>query len=463
MSILATVPLAKPAFDRLVVLGAAGDLASRHLLAALAALLAAGELPPALRIVAVDRAPLTGPTYRQLATARLAEHARGTPAAVRATLVRRLEYAQVDVAEHPDLRPVLGEEPVIAYAALPPMTYAPAVRALRAGGMAPTSRLVLEKPFGHDRASAAALSRLAHGLVPERDLYRVDHFLHHQSVRDLLAVRLSGAVLAPGWDGRHVESVEIVWEERGGVAGRVDYYDHTGALVDMVQSHLLQLLALVAMEPAAAPGPQTLRDQKADVLASVRPPDPDEVATRTARGRYSAGTVDGKPQRGYLEEEGVVPARGTETYVCLRLDVDTPRWRGVPFVLRTGKAVGRPRRHVELRLRPAPDDPSAPRAVLGLHLGPDRLALRANAAGRTRLPDLKSVRLGPRPRRPLPASARLLRDVLRGDPTFAVGADENQECWRIVDAVRAGWRVAGAPALREYPAGLPAAGLAAGK
>ncbi len=441
------------AIGRLVLLGAAGDLATRHTLPALASLLAAGELPAALQVVGVGREPLTDTTYRALASAQLDEHSGHVDLAARSALVQRLSYFQADLEERPDLRPALRSAPVIAYLALPPAAYGPAVRALGASGIARGSQLVVEKPFGQDAESARQLSRLVHEVFDETDVFRVDHFLHHQVVQDLLALRLASPLLEPVWDARHVERVDITWEETADVSERADFYDQTGALRDMVQSHLLQLLALVAMDLPASIAARPLRDAKVAVLRSIRSPTADEVAVATSRGRYTAGSVEGRACAGYVETAGVDPSRGTETWAALRLTVDAPRWRGVPFTLRTGKALRRARRQIEVHFRAARPDLSGSGSVLSLQMAPDSVVLDLHAAGPAGLPAVVPLRLSAqRPRQPLPASARLLQDVLAGDPTFAVRDDETEECWRIVDAVLAGWRT-GAPALQDYAAG----------
>ncbi|MDP9436345.1 MAG: glucose-6-phosphate dehydrogenase, partial [Actinomycetota bacterium] len=343
---------------------------------------------------------------------------------------------------------------VVAYLALPAAVYPPAVRALRAAGLAAGSRVVLEKPFGEDAASARELDRTLHAAVPERDVFRVDHFLHHQTVQDLLAARLADPLLARVWDRDGVERVDVVWEETAGVSGRADFYDRTGALRDMVQSHLLQLLALVAMHPPARLEERALRDAKAAALRRVPGLTADQVRTRTARGRYTAGVVAGEARRGYLDEDGVDPGRGTETWACARLEVDDPRWAGVPFVLRAGKALGRARKHVEVRLRPVAGALlAAGPSLLRFEMAPDRVALSLPVAGPDGLPAVEPAQLEvARPRQPLPASARMVLDVLRGDPTFTVRDDEAEQCWRITDAVRAGWRNGDVP-LQDYAAG----------
>ncbi|MBA2445053.1 MAG: glucose-6-phosphate dehydrogenase [Nocardioidaceae bacterium] len=440
--------------DRLVVLGAAGDLAIRHLLPALAHLQSHGGLPAALRVLGVGREPLTSQDYRDLAALQLAEHASGVDSAHRAALINRLDYMQADLERRPDLRQALGTGPIIAYLALPPSVYASAVQALQDGGIAPGSRIVIEKPFGTDLGSARELSRLLHTVVREQDVFRVDHFLYHQAVQDLLALRFANPIFEPLWSCEHLERVEITWEETAGVAGRAEFYDRTGALRDMVQSHLLQILALVAMEAPAALDERCLREEKVAVLRRVNALIPSEVATRTARGRYTAGNVQGQALRGYLQETGVDASRDTETYACLQLTVNVPRWHGVPFVLRTGKALGLPRRHIALHFRAARRGMlPVTHAVLCLEMAPDRLTLELQAVGPSGLPEVEPVLLEvARRRQVMPASARLLRDVLAGDPTLTVRDDEAEQCWRIIDSVLVTWR-AGVPTLQNYAAG----------
>jgi len=440
--------------DRLVVLGAMGDLATRHLLPALVHLLGDGSLPSPLRVLGVGREPLSTHDYRCLATRTLADHVPGLDAGDRAALVGRLDYLQADLDGRPDLTAALRPGPVIAYLALPPAVYAPAVHALKAGGIASGSRIVVEKPFGEDVASARALSRLLHTVVDERDVFRVDHFLYHQTVQDLLALRLANPIFEPLWNQEHVERVEITWEETTGVAGRAGFFDRTGALKDMIQSHLLQVLAIVAMEAPSRLDERSLRDEKVAVLRQISSLTPSEVATRTARGRYTAGAVDGQALCSYVQEPGVDRGRHTETYACLQLSVNAPRWRDVPFVLRAGKALGRPRRRVALHFRTPRGRglPGAP-AVLCLEMAPDRMTLEVQAAGPSGMPEVEPVLLEvARARQPLPASARMLRDVLAGDPTYVVRDDETEECWRIIDSVLTTWR-AGLPVLQNYEAG----------
>ncbi len=443
-----------PVIQRLVVLGAVGDLAIRHLLPALAHLLSRGELPSDFSVRGAGRERMTTRDYRLLAASRLATHASLVEPAARDALVNCLDYVHADFEKEPDLREALGRGSVVAYLALPPSVYPAALLALKSSRIAAGSRIVVEKPFGEDLRSGRELTRLLHAVVAERDVFRVDHFLYHQAVQDLLALRFSSPVFEPLWTGKHIERVDITWEETASVGGRVDFYDRTGALRDMVQSHLLQLLALVAMEPPAAFDERCVRGEKVEVLRHVRSLTPSEVATTTIRGRYTAGNVEGRSVQGYLEEPGVDLSRATETYASLRLAVDLPRWRQVPFILRTGKALGRPRRRIAVHFREARGLalPSGP-AVLYLDMIPDRITLRMQAAGPDGLPEVEPLLLdSARPHQLLPPSARMLRDVLVGDPTLTVRDDEAEQCWRIVDSVLTTWRT-GVPDLQDYPAG----------
>jgi glucose-6-phosphate 1-dehydrogenase len=440
---------------RMVVLGATGDLALRHLLPALVRLVAAGSAPSDLTVAAVSREPMTTSEYRRVLAARLEHHAGTVPLAAREDLLARIEYHAADLERSTSLAAAVGADPVIAYLALPPATYPLAVRALREAGIHPASRIAVEKPFGTDAGSARALTELLHATVPERNVFRVDHFLHHQTVQNLLALRWHNPFVERLWSREHVERVEIVWEETAGVGDRAGFYDGTGALRDMVQSHLLQLVALVAMDLPAELDERHLRDAKADVLRTVRPPCVGDVSRQTVRGRFTAGVVDGAPVRGYAELPGVDPDRDVETYAALRLEVDDERWRGVPFLLRTGKALGQNRRTVTLHLRaPATrGGAAAPAGALQISMLPERIGLRLALCGPDGAWAPAPVELAAEPPPPsLPASGRLLLDLLSGDPARAVRDDEAQECWRVVDAVLAGWREAATP-VREYAAG----------
>jgi glucose-6-phosphate 1-dehydrogenase len=279
-----------------------------------------------------------------------------------------------------------------------------------------------------------------------------------QTVRNLLGLRFANRVFEPIWHAGHVERVEVVWDETVALEGRAGYYDHAGALRDMVQNHLLQLVCLAAMEPPARLDPSQLHDRKVELLRAVQPPPTGQLAARTVRARYSAGRVDGVDVPAYIDEPGVDPARSTETFTEVTLEIDNQRWRGVPFTLRTGKALARRRAEILVHFRPAshptfPDAADAPANLLRFGLDPDRLTLRVNLNGAGdpfRLEQAALERLlGPQD---LPAYGRLLQAVMDGDLTLSIRGDEAEECWGITEPILTAW-AEGAVPLREYPAG----------
>jgi glucose-6-phosphate 1-dehydrogenase len=444
---------------RLVILGAAGDLTFRYLLPGLAQLEAANELAEQLEVVGVARKDTDDSGYREQAAEQLAEHAGGVDEEHRDALVDRLRYVQGDVTDLEVLRKALGDddEPMVAYLALPPSVFADAIDALHEVGLPDGSRLVVEKPFGEDIEHAIALNEKLHACLPEDAIFRIDHFLGHQTVRHLLSLRLANRAVEPIWNATHVERVEIIWDETLALEGRAGYYDGAGALRDMVQNHLLQLLALVAMEPPATLDARDLRDAKVSALRAVRRPSPEAAGDLSRRARYSAGEVEGEPVPAYVDEDGVEPGAGTETFAEVTFFVDTWRWHGVPFVLRTGKALEAGRREVVLHLRPVPQHPFGAEDVqpnvLRFSMEPDRLSLEVEAAAPDADGGIERVALDHEFSPPdLSAYAHLLLDVLEGDPRLSIRSDEAEEAWRVVAPVLAAWEADLAP-LEEYPAG----------
>ncbi|MBO0825529.1 MAG: glucose-6-phosphate dehydrogenase, partial [Actinobacteria bacterium] len=264
---------------RLAVFGATGDLTARYLLPALTALQAAAELPGDFRLIGCGREEWTVPQYRDWAVAQLDRHADHLPAGARQHIVSASSYAPVDVTDPAAVAAAIaGDGPLAAYLALPPAVFPAAVTALHEAGLPHGSRIVLEKPFGTDLDSAVALNRLLGDLVPEQAVFRVDHFLAMTTVQNLLGTRLANRMLEPVWNSAHIDRVEIVWDESLALEGRAGYYDGVGALKDMLQNHLLQLLCLIAMEPPISLSERDLRDRKLDVLRSVRPMAGDDIA-----------------------------------------------------------------------------------------------------------------------------------------------------------------------------------------
>jgi glucose-6-phosphate 1-dehydrogenase len=350
-----------------------------------------------------------------------------------------------------------GDGAAIVYLALPPSVFEDVLRGLSAAGLADGARIVLEKPFGDGVASARRLNALLHDVVPEDAVFRVDHFLGHQTVQNVLGLRFANRLFEAVWDASHIARVDIVWDETLTVEGRAGFYDATGALRDMVQNHLLQILCLVAMEPPLSLHPDDVRDRKVDVLRAIRTPDPADAARHSVRGRYGAGRTDGRDVPAYVDEEGVDADRATETFAEVRLFVDNRRWRDVPFVLRTGKALRADRHHVTLHFRPVPHLPfgDATGAPQHLRLGidPDEIALAvalngpgdpATIEAGTLACELAPAELG--------AYATVLADVLDGDQLLSIRADEAEEAWRIVEPVLEAWG-GGLVPLVDYAAG----------
>ena len=402
----------------LLLLGATGDLATRFLLPALGVLHAAGRLPAGFRVVGAARTQLDDEGMRRLAGDDL-------PADM-------LAYRSVDLSDAASLAAALDgtSEPVAAYLALPPGVFTTTIESLGEVGLQLGSRIIVEKPFGDDVESAHALNVLLEHACS--DAYRVDHVLGMATVRNLVAMRRENPVLERLWNSDNVEQVEILWEETLALEGRAGYYDNTGALKDVLQSHLLQLFALVGTEPPV-PGDADLHERKLDVLRSCR-------VARSRRARYTSGTLaDGREVRAYTEEDGVDPARCTETFAEVTLELETPRWAGTPFVVRTGKALAARRKLVLLRLRGGGE------LEFGIDGPRDVVARLAGVA------DLLELR-APAPAERLPAYAHVLLDVLGGANALSVGAVGAEEAWRVVAPVVAAWE-AGAIPIEEYAAG----------
>jgi glucose-6-phosphate 1-dehydrogenase len=321
----------------------------------------------------------------------------------------------------------------------------------------PGTRLVLEKPFGTDAATARSLNDLLVQLVPEDQIHRVDHFLGKSTVLNILGLRFANRVLEPVLNAEHVAAVDIVFNESLALEGRAGYYDGAGALVDMIQSHLLQVLALLAMDAPPAVDAREIRDRKAAVLRATRVW-ADDPAAYSRRARYTAGDIGGRHLPAYADEPGVDPGRKTETLAEIVVAVDTWRWAGVPFRLRSGKALSDSRKEAVITFKPPqriPDGLSGPERPdrLRIGFGPDQLRIDMNINGPADPFVLDQVTLeadfGPGE---LPPYGEVLRGVLNDDPTLSVRGDTAEECWRIVAPVLAAWRRDDVP-LREYPVG----------
>jgi glucose-6-phosphate 1-dehydrogenase len=428
---------------RLLLLGATGDLAGRFVLPALAWLAAAGHLPDELHVVGAAAQDWDDATFRAHVTDRWDAHAGDLPDDVRRDLPARLGYSRFDPADPATVAAAVGalagDGPVAAYLALPPALFPPTLEALGAARLPAGSRIAVEKPFGSDLGSAVALNALlARVTEEEASAARIDHFLGMPVVSGLLDLRADGGALEPVWNGAHVARVDVVWEETLGLEGRADFYDRTGAVRDVLQNHLLQVLVLLAMDLPAGGSDDDLHAAKLELLRALRVDSPGDLAAATRRARYTAGTLPGpggdRAVPDYTAEDGVDPARGTETLAEVAFRVDTPRWAGTRFVLRTGKALGTARKGIAVRFRTAA--PACPQRV-----APDRLWLDLEASGPP----------GGAPGE-LTAYREVLTDVLTGRSRTSVGREEAEEAWRVVQPVLDGW-AAGAVPLLEYTAG----------
>ncbi len=443
--------------NSLLLLGASGDLAGRLLLPALGQLLDAEPDRLGLTLVGSGSEDWDAATWADRLRTSFAS-AQVSQATVDAVLART-HYERCDVTDPAALGALIATCPPAPalYFALPPAVTAKACTGLKGVPLPPGTALVLEKPFGLDQASAASLNTLLAGLVPEESIHRVDHFLGRSTVLNLIGLRFANRLLEPVWNAEHVESVDIVFDEQLTLENRARYYDRAGALVDMIQSHLLQVLALVAMEPPAEVDSLEMRDAMSVALRACRLWGEDP-ATAGRRARYTAGSIDGRKVPDYAEEPGVDPAHHTETLAEITVEIANWRWAGVPFRLRSGKALGERRKEIVITFKPVPHLPggltgSPSPNQLRLLMGPDRLALGLNVNGpgdpmELDHASLETDLLAGR----LPAYGEVLAGVLDGDPLLAVRGDTAEQCWRIVDPVIAAWLENRAP-LEAYAAG----------
>ncbi len=462
----------------LLILGGSGDVTARYLLPALAELEACGRLEDGFSVIGSGRDDWTDEHFRSFAGDGIERHGGAGAHRGRAELLERLHWASADATDADSLREVDpdGAGPVIAYLALPPTVFADAIEALGSIGLGDRLRLAVEKPFGTDRSSARSLNELLARHVDEDHVFRIDHFLGHRTAQNLIGVRFANRLFADTWNRSTIERVEIVWDETLALEGRAGYYDGTGALVDMIQNHLLQLMCLVAMEPPETLDARSLSRSKLELLRRVRGPDNADAPERTRRGRYGAGRVDGSDVPAYVHEDEVDPGLGTETFAAVHLMIDDDRWRDVPFVIRTGKALAADVRHVRVTFRDVEDpvfcrrdhqDPTPPPSRLTFDIDPDHLTLSIalNGGGDPFGVRVRDLELDFEPDE-VSAYASVLSQLLSGSSTLSVGAEEAEELWRIVEPIREAWSE-GLVALEEYPAGsegpgCPAAGGPAG-
>jgi len=443
---------------RMLLLGAAGDLATRYVLPALASLHEAKLLPEGFEATGFARRDWDDEAFRKFVGEHLEEHAGDVDEKSRRYFLGSLRFSDADITDEGAMSEFLGgsDEPTLAYLSLPPGIFPPVVEAL--SGMPGGSRVVVEKPFGEDLSSARELNELLHSLFDEEAVFRADHFLGMKALRDVLALRFANRVFGAVWSREHIERVEIVWDETLALEGRASYYDDAGALKDLIQNHLLQTLCMLAMEEPSSTEPEPFRDKKLELLRAIKKMPSEEVEENTVRARYSSGEIEGRKVPAYSEEEGVEPSRNTETFAEATLHIENERWRGVPLLLRTGKAMAENRQEIRVHFKASQNslfedgessngDPN----VLTIPFDGGAVGLSVNAAkdggGLARAEMAAEFE-----EQKLPAYATLLLRALRGDPTFFVRGDEAEESWRIVAPILEAWKE-DRPPLREYPAG----------
>jgi glucose-6-phosphate 1-dehydrogenase len=444
-------------FD-LVFFGGTGDLTWRKLMPALFQAFRHGKLPPGGRILAVARDRRSNDEYRMLIRERFAEvESSKRPSDEEfERFAQLLHYRSMDLSHSEDYAGLKqwiderGADNVVLYLATSPHLFPVICEQLgRAGLNGPNVRVVLEKPLGHDLASAQEINRVVRAAFSEQQAFRIDHYLGKPAVQNLMALRFGNALFEPLWRRESIANIQITLAESIGVGTRGDYYDRTGALRDMIQNHALQLLTMVAMEPPSSNDADAIRDEKLKVLRSLKTFTDENVAREVVRGQYRSGIVDGKPVVGYLEEAKVPPGSKTETFVALRTEVQNWRWAGVPFYLRTGKRLAARDAQIVVNFRPTPHSifPGLNRPnKLVIKLQPeDGLELHLQAAkGSTQGESLAPVFLDLDFEKAFPtervgAYERLLLDVIAGRLNLFVRSDEQEQAWRWVEPILEAW------------------------
>ncbi len=450
-------------FD-LVIFGGSGDLALRKLMPALYHRDRDGQLPGDCRIIAVGRSPMALDTYLETVKGALARNiadgAQNEP--LWDAFAKRVRYVALDaLSADPrawsalaQLLPADSNRIRAVYLATPPALYGPVASGLVRHNLTTSNmRIVLEKPVGHDLTSAREINDAVGACFPEKQIFRIDHYLGKETVQNLLALRFANSLFEPLWRREVIDHVQITVAEELGVGNRIEFYDDIGTLRDMVQNHLLQLLCLVAMEPPSSLDDDAVRDEKLKVLRALKPMDEHLVRANSVRGQYAAGAINGVAVPGYADELG--GASGCETFVALKVDVDNWRWSGVPFYLRTGKRLPTKHSEIVIQFKPVPHAIFDQRYQttpnrLSIMLQPDegvQLSIMAKEPGPGGF-DLREVSLDLsfeatfQVRYP-DAYERLLIEVLRGNPALFMRRDEVETAWEWIDGIRTGWHDTG--------------------
>ena len=460
----------------LLIIGGDGDLAMRKLYPALYSLWHSDSLPGDIQILAIATHELSQEAFLDQVCSRLQQGKSANKFSHEGwkSFSQKLRYCEQDATSSDGMARLRqdyvhdAQRDLVVYLATPPQIFTPICRALEAAGLVrPNTRIVVEKPLGEDRSSFLEINRQLTDIFEERQVYRIDHYLGKETVQNLLALRFANTFLEPLWNNKYIDNVQITVSEAIGVSGRWGFYNEAGAMRDMVQNHLLQLLCLAAMEPPAHLQSTAVRNEKLKVLSCLRPMDQQAVRDNTVLGQYTAGAVAGEPVPGYCEEEGAAPRSDTETFVAIKAYIDNWRWAGVPFYLRTGKRLQHRYSEIVVEFKQVEHSifgsqlPSGSPNRLIIRLQPDEtisLELMNKVAGLDARAPLRKVtldltfpedsQLGPVP----DAYQRLLFDVIRDNPTLFVRADEVEEAWKWVDCIQSVWAQSGKLA-ESYTAG----------
>ena len=473
----------------LVIFGATGDLTHRLLMPALYNLAHWGLLPDGFAILGMGRTRMSSEQYqadltqtvRGFLTAKGGEAGGATfDEGVWQGLARRITYVTGDLSDdatYQDLARRIAETSgradggnALFYLAIAARLFGPTVEHLGRAGLVEEGRdrcrrVIIEKPFGHDLASAQALNRTVLGVLDEGQVFRIDHFLGKETVQNIMAFRFGNGLFEPLWNRDHIDHVQITVSETVGVEGRGAFYDATGAMRDMVPNHLFQLFTMTAMEPPISFDADAVRNKKEEVLLATRPPGPEEAVRDAVRARYAAGEIAGRAVRDFTAETDVAPGSTTESYVALKLSVDNWRWAGVPFYLRTGKAMARRDTEIAIRFKAAPlalfrgtDVAHPAENWLVLRIQPDEgIALEFGAKQPGPTVRVAPVGMDFRYRdyfdqEPSTGYETLIYDAMIGDPTLYQRADTIEAGWRVVQPILDAWARDAAP-LATYPAG----------
>ncbi len=457
----------------LVIYGGLGDLSRRKLLISLYRLEHGDFLEPGTRIIAVDRLEEDTASYIKIAYQSLQSFL-GSPVdeAIWQKLSARLSYQQMDLM-NPDEFKVFNDitdsskRIMVNYFAVAPFLFKAICQGLEQSGvLTETSRMVMEKPIGHDLDSSKEINDVVASVFDESQVYRIDHYLGKETVLNLLALRFANSIFTTNWDHNTIDSVQITVAEEVGIEGRWEYFDQTGQLRDMVQNHLLQILTFVAMEPPVNLEAQSIHNEKIKVLNALRPITLDNVNERTVRGQYTNGFQKGAEVPGYLEEEGANTESTTESFVALRVDIDNWRWAGVPFYLRTGKRLMNKRTEIVINFKQLPHNiftesyKELPANKLVIHLQPNEgidVQMLNKVPGIDENIKLQKTKLDLSFSDTFKNSSlyggyeKLVLEAMRGNPTLFISREEIEQAWSWVDSIQDAWEHA-----NEEPKGYPA-------